>query len=168
MQVKENFLELKGYRLPTDPEREFSCRAGSKSTFLFGNQQKYIHQYGHSTKEATVHPVGLLKPNGFGFFDMYGNGTNWVLDVDLPRFAEEHSKAIGSTVKERLIAMRSGEKLLDRPILQPVEDTISRLMWGVLFEYSYATNSCHPNDRLLEINLSIRPVRTLRTIQLTD
>ncbi|MBC6489715.1 formylglycine-generating enzyme family protein [Flavihumibacter stibioxidans] len=70
------------FRLPTEAEWEYACRAGSTSTYYFGNNEKDLGQYGwFSTNSANkYHKSGLKKPNAWGLYDMLGNVSEWTLD----------------------------------------------------------------------------------------
>jgi formylglycine-generating enzyme required for sulfatase activity len=75
MKVKANALSLSGYRLPTEAEWEYACRAGSVTTWSLGEADdllgKYAWYYVNSTNRTR--PVGLLRPNELGLFDLHGN-----------------------------------------------------------------------------------------------
>lgn len=75
-----------GYRLPTEAEWEFACRSGASTQFPFGNDAKSCKEYAvyglqpEKQKHHSANPVGQLKPNAFGMFDMLGNHWEWVED----------------------------------------------------------------------------------------
>ena len=70
------------YRLPTEAEWEYACRAGESGTFSFGNNARKMDDYGWFKKnsEGKIQRGKLKKPNAFGLYDMHGNVAEWVLD----------------------------------------------------------------------------------------
>ena len=82
MKVKPNALSLSGYRLPTVAEWELACRAGSVTFWSFGEADELLDRYAWSMANSGIHsrPVGGLRPNDFGFFDLHGNVWEWCHD----------------------------------------------------------------------------------------
>ena len=69
------------YRLPTEAEWEYACRAQSKGPYSFPTDSKLDEYawYGDNSDKKT-HPVGSKKPNEWGLYDMHGNVTEWTID----------------------------------------------------------------------------------------
>ncbi len=70
------------YRLPTEAEWEYACRAGSPAAYPFGNDEKRLGRYAwySGNSENKYHPVKQLQPNARGLYDMMGNVAEWTLD----------------------------------------------------------------------------------------
>jgi len=70
------------YRLPTEAEWEYACRAGTKTTFSFGESADDIDDYAwyYDNSDEHYHKIGLKKPNPWGLHDMHGNVAEWCLD----------------------------------------------------------------------------------------
>jgi uncharacterized protein (TIGR02145 family) len=77
-------LSKNGYRLPTEAQWEFACRAGSTSSYFWGEDTVYATtgQYAwYSVNSAgTTHPVATKKANAWGLYDMVGNAWQWCND----------------------------------------------------------------------------------------
>jgi formylglycine-generating enzyme required for sulfatase activity/tRNA A-37 threonylcarbamoyl transferase component Bud32 len=86
--------EGKRYRLPTEAEWEFACRAGTRGRFFFGNDAKLLDEYAwyFPNSNKTTHPVGQKKPNPRGLFDVHGNAFEMVMDRYDPDYYKRSPK----------------------------------------------------------------------------
>lgn len=78
------------YRLPTEAEWEYACRAGTNTLFSFGDNEDQFGSYawyGHNSNSQTQ-PVATKRPNAWGLYDMYGNVSEWCQDWDAPSLTE--------------------------------------------------------------------------------
>jgi formylglycine-generating enzyme required for sulfatase activity len=163
MRAKDKFWKLIGYRLPTEAEWEYACRANTVTSRYYGLSDTLLWKYavyhfphrvalsdiGRRTlkeDEEQAAPVARLKPNDLGLFDMHGNATEWCFDlfVDYPQ--------------------RTDKVFEDTPTTQPVEAGGDRALRGGAFYYpaadirsAYRLNG-RPNDRAS--SLGFRPART--------
>src|SRR5262249_35669484 len=104
MKLKANYLSLSGYRLPTEAEWEYACRAGAATSRCYGETAELLSHYGwyYDNSLGQTQPVGTKKPNDWGLFDMHGNIWNWCQERHKP-----------------YAAVKQGERLDD------IEDTFS-------------------------------------------
>ena len=80
MPMLADSLERTGYRLPTDAEWEYACRAGAATSRYWGGDSDLLGRYARVAGEGESEGllgVGSLRPNGFGLFDMQGNVGEW-------------------------------------------------------------------------------------------
>jgi len=83
-----------GYRLPTEAEWEYACRAGGAAEYDFGGPDK-LRQFSWFAENAgeKTHAVGQKKPNRWGLHDLYGNVSEWCEDVYDPAYYKQSPAA---------------------------------------------------------------------------
>jgi formylglycine-generating enzyme required for sulfatase activity len=86
MKLPADCLARTGYRLPSEAEWEYACRAGATTSRFYGTSDDLLTSYAwytRNTANESTRPVGLLRPNDWGLFDTYGNVLEWCLDRGL-------------------------------------------------------------------------------------
>ncbi|MEG0837203.1 MAG: SUMF1/EgtB/PvdO family nonheme iron enzyme [Akkermansia sp.] len=94
------------YRLPTEAEWEYACRAGSQTAYCYGNSEAPLDDYAWYWDNAQdkYQRVASKKPNQWGLYDMHGNVAEWVLDSYKPNAYQERA---GKLTKDPMIILPS-------------------------------------------------------------
>ena len=84
LEMPQEFWKKKGYRLPTEAEWEYACRASARTSRPYGASVGWLPKYGWALPHSdnVAHAVGELRPNDLGLFDVLGNAWEWLQDSD--------------------------------------------------------------------------------------
>ena len=80
-----------GFRLPTNVEWEYACRAGTITAYPWGDEWRYeddvdIYMWYRENSSGVIHEIGSLEPNPWGLYDMLGNVQEWCHDTEVHSF----------------------------------------------------------------------------------
>jgi formylglycine-generating enzyme required for sulfatase activity len=87
-ELEKEQLEGATYRLPTEAEWEYACRAGSTTRYSFGDDEARLgdHAWFRGNSGNKSHPVGQKRSNAWGLYDMHGNVLEWCWDAYDPAY----------------------------------------------------------------------------------
>ncbi len=110
MSYKKHWRKCNGYRLPTMEEWEYSARAGVTTQATYGNGTYMLDRFAHwaNTSKQQAQPVGMLRPNALGLFDIHGNAREWLL-------TERLTQANVDSIKDDLAETAGGSFLSRDP-----------------------------------------------------
>lgn len=135
------------YRLPTEAEWEYACRAGSNTVYPFGDDAIKLDEYAWYSNNSNnkYQKVGLKKPNTWGLYDMLGNVGEWVLDqyqpdyystltdniIDPVRKPEaKHPRTVkGGAYNDEAKDLRSANRRMSDPVWNRRDPQIPRSRW---------------------------------------
>jgi formylglycine-generating enzyme required for sulfatase activity len=127
------------YRLPTEAEWEYACRAGTKTAYSFGDDPAQVGDYAWYVENAEKpQPIGKKKPNPWGLYDIHGNVAEWCLDHYVPDFYKKlagDKPAVGPVVlpdaREYSYVARGGSWDDDADRLRSAARKASNPEWSV-------------------------------------
>lgn len=136
------------YRLPTEAEWEYACRAGSTSEYTFGDAAAGLTDYGWFKENSggKTHPAGQKKPNPWGLFDLYGNVGEWTYDQYAADFYAVQQKGVainpvavpaklyahvirGGSYEDAAQELRSAARLASDPVWKQLDPQIPKSNW---------------------------------------
>jgi serine/threonine protein kinase/formylglycine-generating enzyme required for sulfatase activity len=154
MKLASNHLLRTGYRLPIEAEWEFSCRAGALTSRYFGQAEDLMGTYGWYAKHSLVRwtlPVGSLKPNDLGLFDMLGNAAEWCQDSFTAYKLGEGAKVI-QDIEGQNMEINSVQGRVERGAAFDSQPAFMRS----------ADRSYRYQPMVQDISVGFRPARTFR------
>ena len=115
------------YRLPTEEEWEYACRSGSKEAYFWGKDIALAKDYGWYAENSadTTHPVGRLKPNPWGLYDIVGNVAEWCFNPDkTPMFVVR-----GGAFSELVTRLRSASRMMETEEWNELDPQFPQSIW---------------------------------------
>jgi len=117
----------KKYRLPTEQEWEYACRAGSKEAFFWGNNSSRAAEYAwfRDNSNGTTQPVGKLKSNAYSLYDIAGNVMEWCAKEN----AQQPGVARGGAWSEPVNRLRSAARIIETPEWNELDPQVPQGIW---------------------------------------
>ncbi len=115
--VEPDFARRRGYRIPTEAEWEYACRAGTTTARFFGESDALTPSYGWLLPQsnARLSAVGQLRPNPLGLFDIYGGAAEWTLRMRPNRWSPKSQIARGGHCQNPSTTARSAHRTVNLP-----------------------------------------------------
>ncbi|MEY4051571.1 MAG: hypothetical protein RIR64_556 [Bacteroidota bacterium] len=134
------------YRLPTEAEWEYACKAGTNTAYFFGNSADDLEKYAWYEKnsENTFHKVGKKLPNPWGLYDILGNLAEWTLDhydasafekittsefIVAPNLVRYPKTLKGGSYLDSATELRSAKRIHSDPIWNRRDPQIPKSKW---------------------------------------
>ena len=134
------------YRLPTEAEWEYACRAGSTTEFSFGDDENNLSEFAwyKANSDKKSQQVGLKKPNAWGLHDMHGNVAEWTYDQYRPAFYASTANAVnpvavpdqlyplvirGGSYEDSANDLRSAARTASDPAWKQIDPQIPKSNW---------------------------------------
>ena len=135
------------FRLPTEAEWEYACRAGSDKKYFFGDNERELDQYAWyaANSGGKYHKVGELKPNAWGLYDIAGNVAEWTLDQYNDHYfdsiqnnatdpvinpTKRNPRTVkGGNFKDDAKELRAANRLMSDPVWNRRDPQIPRSKW---------------------------------------